>query len=114
MQSLVPIDMFQGYQYVMWAFPFCQEGFGGVSPISLGVGASALEMFICSILYLFLSCIMSHVATTAPTTTPPVTVVSSGLSSVSSVTVAPSLTGFPVGLDQHGMVPPPPLIPRGS
>ena len=47
----------------------------------------------------------------APTTTPPVTVVSSGLS---SVTVAPSLTGFPVSLDQHDMVPPPPLMPRGS
>ena len=54
---------------------------------------------------------MSHVLTTAPTTTPPVTVVSSGLSSVSSVTVAPSLTGFPVS---HGMVPPPPLMLRGS
>ena len=48
------------------------------------------------------------------TTTPPVTVVSSGLSSVSSVTVAPSLTGFPVSLDQHDKVPPPPLMPRGS
>ena len=57
---------------------------------------------------------MSHILTTALTTTPPVTVVSSGLSSVSSVTVAPSLTGFPVSLDQHGMVPPPPLMPRGS
>ena len=57
---------------------------------------------------------MSHISTTALTTTPPVTVVSSGLSSVSSVTVAPSLTGFPVSLDQHGMVPPPPLMPRGS
>ena len=54
---------------------------------------------------------MSHVLTMAPTTTPPVTVVSSGLSSVSSVTMAPSLTGIPVS---HGMVPPPPLIPRGS
>ena len=51
---------------------------------------------------------MSHILTTAPTTTPPVTVVSSGLS---SVTVAPSLTGFPVS---HGVVPPPPLILRGS
>ena len=47
------ISMFQGYQYVMWAFPFCQEGFGGVSPISWG--ASALEMSICSFLYLFCS-----------------------------------------------------------
>ena len=46
-----------------------------------------------------------------PTATPPVTVVSSGLS---SVTVAPSLIGFPVRLDQHGMVPPPPLMLRGS
>ena len=56
---------------------------------------------------------MSHVSTTASTTTPLVTVVSSGLSSVSSVTVAPSLTGFPVSLDWHGVVPPPPLMPRG-
>ena len=67
------------------------------------------------ILVHFLKCIMSHISTTAPTTTPPpVTVVSSGLLSVPSVTVAPSLTGFPVSLDQHGVVPPPPLIPRGS
>ena len=50
----------------------------------------------------------------AQTTTSPVMVVSSGLSSVSSVTVAPSLTGFPVSLDQHGMVPSSPLMPRGS
>ena len=50
-------------------------------------------------------------STTAPTTTPPVTVVSSGLSSVSSVSVAPSLTGFPVS---HGVVPPQPLMPRSS
>ena len=57
---------------------------------------------------------MSHISTTAPTTTPLVMVISSGLSSVSSVTVAPSLTGFPVSLDQHGMVPPPPLMLRGS
>ena len=54
---------------------------------------------------------MSHVSTMAPTTTPPVTMVSSGLS---SVTVAPSLTGFPVSLDQCGVVQPPPLMPRGS
>ena len=50
----------------------------------------------------------------ALTVTPPVTVVSSDLSSVSSVTVAPFLTGFPVSLDQHGMVLPPPLMLRGS
>ena len=57
---------------------------------------------------------MSHVSTMAMTTTPPVVVVSSGLSSISSVTVVPSLIGFPVTLDQCGVVQPPPLIPRGS
>ena len=57
---------------------------------------------------------MSHVSTTALTTTPPVTVVSSGLTSMSSMTMAPSLTGFPVCLDLHGMVPLPPLMLRGS
>ena len=49
---------------------------------------------------------MSHISTTATTTTPPVMVVSSGLSSVSSVTVTPSLTGFPVTLDQCEVVQP--------
>ena len=57
---------------------------------------------------------MSHILTKALTTTPPVTVVSSGLLSVSSVTAAPLLIGFPVSLDQHGVVPPPPLMLRGS
>ena len=54
------IGMFQGYRYVMWAFPLCQKGFGGVSPISWRVGASALEMSICSFLYIFCSelCLM--------------------------------------------------------
>ena len=57
---------------------------------------------------------MSHISTKAMTTTPPIMVVSSGLSSVSSVTVVPSLTGFPVSLGQHGVVQPPPLMLRGS
>ena len=38
----------------------------------------------------------------------------SGLSSVSSVTMAPSLMGLPVTLDQCGVVQPPCLVPRGS
>ena len=102
----------QGYWYLMWAFPLLLKGLG-VFPHHLGrfgghISSSAVHMLI---LVHFLWCIMSHVLTTAPATTPPVTVVSSGLSSVSPVTVAPSLTGFPVS---HGMVPPPPLIPRGS
>ena len=58
---------------------------------------------------------MSHSSTNmAMTTTPPVMVVSSGLSPVSSVTVAPSLTRFLVSLDLCGVVQPPPLMPRGS
>ena len=41
-------------------FPFCW-GLGGVPPISLGVlGASALEMFICSFLYIFVVHYVSH------------------------------------------------------
>ena len=49
----------------------------------------------------------------AMTTTLPVMVVSSGLSSVSSVTVAPSLMGLLTVLDHHE-VQTPPLMPRGS
>ena len=58
---------------------------------------------------------MSHIITTmAMTTTPPVTVVSSGMSSISSVTVAPSLMGLPTLLCQHDVVLLPPLMPRCS
>ena len=57
---------------------------------------------------------MSHISTTAMTTTTPVMMVSSGLSSVSSVTMAPSLMGIPATLDQHGVVQPSPLMLRGS
>ena len=55
---------------------------------------------------------MSHMSTTATTTTPPVMVVSSGLSSVSLVTMAPSLMGLPATLGQCEVVLPPPLMPR--
>ena len=58
---------------------------------------------------------MSQVSTSmATTTTPPVTVVSSGMSSLSSVTMAPSLIGLPTVLGQHDVVLPPPLTLRGS
>ena len=48
------------------------------------------------------------------TTTLPVTVVSSGMSSLSLVTMAPSLMGLPTMLGQHDVVLPPSLIPRCS
>ena len=58
---------------------------------------------------------MSQVSTsTAMTTMPPVTVVSSGMSSLSSVTMAPSLMGLPTMLGQHDVVLPSPLTLRGS
>ena len=116
-QSLVPCALvcFRDISMLCGHFPSVRKGLGVFPPSVGGLGVSALEMFICSFLYIFFVVhYVSHVSTTAPTTTPPVTVVSSGMSSVSSMTVAPSLTGFPVSFDQHGMVPPPPLMPRGS
>ena len=57
---------------------------------------------------------MSHISTMAMTTIPPVMVVSSGLSSVYSVNVAPSLMGLSATLGQHEVVQTPPLTLRGS
>ena len=58
---------------------------------------------------------MSPVSTTmAMMTTHMVTVVSSGMSSLSSVTMAPSLMGLPTTLGQLDIVLPPSLTPRCS
>ena len=58
---------------------------------------------------------MSQVSTsTTTTTTAPVTVVSSGMSSLSSVTMAPSSVGLPTTLGQCDVVLLPPLTLRGS
>ena len=53
------ISMFLGYQYVIWAFSLLLKGLG-VFPHQLGVGASALEMSICSFLYIFVVHYVSH------------------------------------------------------
>ena len=51
----------------------------------------------------------------AITTTSPVTVVCSGMSSLlTTVTMAPSLMGLPATSGQHDVVLPPPLTPRHS
>ena len=116
-QSLVPCALvcFRDISMLCGHFPSVRKGLGVFPPsVREFRGTSALGMSICSFLYILCSALCLTFLTMAPTTTPPVTVVSSGLSSVSSVTVAPSLTGFAVSLDQHGMVPPPPLMPRGS
>ena len=58
---------------------------------------------------------MSQVSTTMTmTTTTAVTAVSSGMSCISSVTVAASLMGLPTMLGQDDMVLPLPLTPRCS
>ena len=58
---------------------------------------------------------MSQVSTTtAMTTTPPVTVVFSGMSCLSLVTMAPSLMWLPATLGQHDVVLLPPLTARYS
>ena len=58
--------------------------------------------------------IMLHLYFSSMTTTPPVILVSSGMSSLSLVTMAPSLMGLPSMLVQHDGVLPPPLTPKGS
>ena len=55
---------------------------------------------------------MSHVSTMAMTTTPLVMVMSSGLSSISSVAMAPSLRGIPATSGQCEVVLLPPLMLR--
>ena len=58
---------------------------------------------------------MSQVSTSITiTTTSSVTVVSSGMSSLSLVTMAPSLIGLPTTLSQHDVVLLPPMTPRCS
>ena len=68
----------------------------------------AFVPFLCS----FIICQASK--TMATTTTPVGTVVSSSLSSLSWVTMAPSLMGLPATMGQNDVVLPPPLTPRCS
>ena len=58
---------------------------------------------------------MSEVTTsTATTSTPPFTVMSSGMLSLSLVTMGPSSMGLPTMLGQHDVLLPPPFTPRCS
>ena len=69
---------------------------------------------LCFFLYLSYTSLCCKSTSTAMTTTPPVTVASSGMSSLSLVTMAASLMGLPTMLGQHDVVLPPPLTLRGS
>ena len=100
-----------GYLHVLWARHFLL-GAGGVSmSVRLLVSVStSTGCPLCSSCA-FLQFIMSKASTTmATTTTPPVTVVSSGMSSISSVTVPPYLMVLPTMLGQHNVVLLPPDI----
>ena len=110
------ISMFWGYLHEIWGiFPLCWR-FGGCSPSVGGFGGISTWGVHMLFLYILLVCcsLLSHISTMATTTTPPVMVLYSGLSSVSSVTVAPSLMGLPATLGQCEVVQPPPLMLRGS
>ena len=97
----------------------------GYSPYVGGSGASAhLSGFWCLSVHPLdvhyaLSCtflVVHYVSvstSTTITTIPPVTVVSSGMSSPPLVTMAPSSMGLPTMLGQHDVVLQPPLTPRG-
>ena len=101
--------MFYGQDTSCW-------GAGGVS-MSVRLLMSVSTYIGCPLCFIlcFLVVIMSQISTTmAMTTTPPVTVVSSGMPSISSVTVAPSLMGLPAMLGQHDVVLLPPLTPKCS
>ena len=73
-----------------------------------------LDVHYAFILYLSCSLLCLKSTSTAMTTTPTVNVVSSGMSSLSSVTVALSLMGLPTMLGQNDVVLLPSLTPRCS
>ena len=83
--------------------------------------ASLLDWMLMDVCYVSCCCtflcsfIMSQASTTmAMTTTPPMTVASSVISSYSSVTMVPFLMGLPATSCQHDVVLPPLLTPRHS
>ena len=124
--SLVGFPVYQyvwGYLHVTWGiFPLCW-GFGGVAPYvgvwghlhicqALVPGSTSIGCPLCFSLYLFCSSLCLSYLPVAMTTTPLVMVVSSGLSCISSVTMAPSLMGLPATLGQCEVVLPPALTLR--
>ena len=102
----------RGYLHVLWGKLSICWGSGGIST-SVKLWCQYIH-WISIMLHLvpFLWFIVSQVSTSTAITASPVTVVSSGMSSLSSVTMAPSLMGFPTMLGQHDVVMPPPLTPR--
>ena len=113
-----------GHQHSVRHFCVCQyisclsipNSHSSCSP-SLWV-ASLLDWIFMDISYavvlFFVVFIMSQASTMAMVTTPLMTVVSSGTSSLSVVTMAPSLMELPATSGQHDVVLPPPLTPRHS
>ena len=94
-----------------WGIPPYVGGLGASTHLP-GFGAWQYIHWVSIMLYLvpFLYFIMSYISTMAMTTTPLVMVASSGLSSISSVAMAPSMMGLPATSGQHEVVLPPPLM----
>ena len=133
----VPLYVSRGYLLMLWAWgesihPMCLGSQGGISTSVRHFGVSVHPLFLslqiasywtgylwvdvcyasccCTFLCSF---IMSQISTTmAMTTTPAVTVMSSGMSSLSSVTMAPFMMGLPAILGQQDVVLLPSLTPR--
>ena len=95
-----------------WEFSLLLR-FGRCSPSIRGTGSISTWDVHMLILVHFCSSLCSHISTRLQLLLLKVMLVSSGLSSVSSVTVASSLMGFPVSLDQCGVAQPPPLMLGG-
>ena len=104
------ICIFPSMSHVLGVICMC---YGGNIPYVGGVSTSIRLLLsfstsigcpLCFILYLSYSSFCLKSTSMAMTTTPPVTVVSSGMSSLSSVTMAPSLMGHPAMLGQYDVV----------
>ena len=96
-----------GHQHVCQAF-WCLS----VHPLFSVCGCFLLDgilgcLMLHAVVLFFIVFIMSQVSTTMAMTTTPLT---SDMSSISSVTLAPSLMGLPATLGQHDMILPPTLM----
>ena len=111
--------------YMLPCMSVCSRGYcmcyGGNIPYVRGLGgfstsvrllvsfSTSIGCPLCFILYLSCSSLCLISTSTAMSTTPPVTIVNSGMSSLSLVTMAPSSMGLPTMSGQHDVVLPPPL-----
>ena len=101
----------------------CSRGYldviGALGSISTSVRlllsvSTSIGCPLCFIMYFLVVHCLKSLFSTAMTTTPPVTVLSSCMVALSTVTMGPSLRRLPTMLGQHDVVLPPPLTPGCS